>query len=230
MENGNVRTYLKSNPTGINRSLLALDVASGLEYLHGHNRTIVHTNIKGVNILVSNSGRACLADFGFATVAKDTHQAHIQSTMPSALSVAWTAPEILDRFGQAGHQAHTTKSDMYAFGCLCYEIFCDSLDPFQGVNSMMAVFHQVSVEGKHLERPRGDEAPHLKDGMWKFMMRCWTRNPGERPSAKDAVQFFERNAGRVGISGLSANEWYYSVLEEILSETEHPFSLLVSAE
>ncbi|EIW80727.1 kinase-like protein [Coniophora puteana RWD-64-598 SS2] len=227
MGRGNVRSYLREGSKRVNRMLLALDAARGLEYLHNHNPTIVHADIKGVNILVSNSGRACLADFGFAT-AKDTNQAQAQSTMPSALTVAWSAPEILISFGKPGHQAHTTKSDMYSFGCVCYEIFCER-DPFHGAG--LPIVLGLIISGKRPERPERGAALHLNDELWRFMSRCWVENANERPSASDAVRLLERLAAKTGVGGAgepqSTDEWDYSILEEILAETVHPFSMLL---
>ncbi|EIW80808.1 kinase-like protein, partial [Coniophora puteana RWD-64-598 SS2] len=116
---GNVRGYLSNNP-GADRTLLALDVAQALEFLHGWEPPIVHTDVKGYNILVSDSERACLIDFGFAT-AKDTILPHVTSTMESTRSAPWTAPEILEG-DNVGHSAYTAESDMYAFGGVCYEV------------------------------------------------------------------------------------------------------------
>jgi len=229
LENGNIRSYIQQNSKDVNRALLALDAARGLEFLHTHNPKIIHADIKGVNVLISDSGRACLADFGFAT-AKDTQQAHVPSTMLPTLSFAWSPPEILQDFDQPGHQAHTVSSDMYSFGCLCYEIFYDR-NPFHGVQTAKIIFMVIS--GKRPERPERGMAPHLTDEeIWPFMTQCWLEAPGERPLASDAVRLFERLAAGSAlgvVSGLqAANEWDYSILEEILAETAHPFSMLLN--
>ncbi|KAH0584924.1 hypothetical protein H2248_008197 [Termitomyces sp. 'cryptogamus'] len=58
--NGNLEEYLAHNPD-VNRILLCLDTAAGVEYLH--NNDIVHGDLKGLNVLIDGSGRACLGDF-----------------------------------------------------------------------------------------------------------------------------------------------------------------------
>ncbi|KAJ3530502.1 hypothetical protein NMY22_g8546 [Coprinellus aureogranulatus] len=70
MERGNIGKYLSDpgNPSGsVDRLLLISDIACGMSYLHQEG--IVHGDLKGANILVSASGRACLADFGLSRLA-----------------------------------------------------------------------------------------------------------------------------------------------------------------
>ncbi|KXS11033.1 hypothetical protein M427DRAFT_102937, partial [Gonapodya prolifera JEL478] len=47
---------------------LILDVAQGMQYLHGLN--IIHRDLKGSNVLIDAQGAAMAADFGFAKFAK----------------------------------------------------------------------------------------------------------------------------------------------------------------
>ncbi|KNZ77594.1 Putative serine/threonine-protein kinase/receptor R831 [Termitomyces sp. J132] len=61
--NGNLEEYLAHNPD-VNRILLVCpSPAAGVEYLH--NNDIVHGDLKGLNVLIDGSGRACLGDFIF---------------------------------------------------------------------------------------------------------------------------------------------------------------------
>ncbi|KAF9443485.1 kinase-like protein, partial [Macrolepiota fuliginosa MF-IS2] len=68
MDNSNLNTYLMRNPA-VPRIPLIHDIISGLEYLHSNH--VVHGNLKGVNVLVNASQRACLADFGLSTIRDD---------------------------------------------------------------------------------------------------------------------------------------------------------------
>ena len=104
--------------------LQILDVLSGLSYLHKNN--IVHGDIKGANVLVDSQGRACLADLGLSRLIDtqiDTWTS-IQSTIAPWGTLLWQAPELLK--AQLEDQEHlpapTTFSDIYAFGCLAYEV------------------------------------------------------------------------------------------------------------
>ena len=105
------------------------DVAEGLCYLHSHN--MVHGDLKGVrgsfeprfttrltprqpNILVDDSGRARITDFGLAKVTQSP------DTMPSASrhgnTPRWAAPEVLDE------GPHSKEADIFSFAMVMIEV------------------------------------------------------------------------------------------------------------
>ncbi|KXN84357.1 Dual specificity protein kinase zak2 [Leucoagaricus sp. SymC.cos] len=103
-----------------------------LQYLHDNN--IIHGDLKGVNVLVNAEGRACISDFGFSSVLID--QA-ISQTMPTSQNlggtVRWTAPELLDE-----SEAYPSKaSDVWAFGCVCYQPTSDIGGPFKDLAQIL---------------------------------------------------------------------------------------------
>ncbi|KAJ6566792.1 kinase-like domain-containing protein [Mycena capillaripes] len=64
MKHGTVLKYLRDRGRGdVNR--LLLEIAHGLDYLHSMN--IIHGDLRGNNILISDDKTACLTDFGLAT-------------------------------------------------------------------------------------------------------------------------------------------------------------------
>ena len=68
-----------------------------------------------LNIFVDDSGHACLADFGFATVAQNLDS--IQSTQSHrAHTGRWAAPEILD----GGR--YSKEADVFAFAMVMIEV------------------------------------------------------------------------------------------------------------
>ncbi|KAJ7687792.1 kinase-like domain-containing protein [Mycena olivaceomarginata] len=69
MDNGDLKNFLNNAPSDINCIALITDVAMGLEYLHRNN--VVHGDLKTANILVTPSGRACIADFGLASIVDE---------------------------------------------------------------------------------------------------------------------------------------------------------------
>lgn len=78
------------------------------------------------NILISDTGRACLADFGLSCVLEvDTALWNSnQSSVLSGGTVRWQAPELID---PAHEDTRAGKaSDIYAFACVCYEV-CKNL-------------------------------------------------------------------------------------------------------
>ena len=89
-----------------------------------HSKKIVYGDIKGANVLVNNSGRACVADLGFSRLTEVAvlTWSSIQST-PSLGTYAWQAPERLKAYSVGEAQSPTSATDVYAIGCFCYEVW-----------------------------------------------------------------------------------------------------------
>ncbi|KAH7651206.1 Non-specific serine/threonine protein kinase protein [Dioscorea alata] len=100
----------------ISRVQIALDAARGLEYIHEHTKTnYVHRDIKTSNILLDGSFRAKISDFGLAKLLVRTADGEASATRVVG-TFGYLAPEYL-RDGLA-----TTKSDVYAFGVVLFEL------------------------------------------------------------------------------------------------------------
>ncbi|KAF8186925.1 kinase-like domain-containing protein, partial [Mycena galopus ATCC 62051] len=92
MANGHILQFLETAPPDTDHVSLMLDVAMGLEYLHG--KRVVHGDLKGMNILVTPSGRACVADFGLSTVADAMTLRFTHSTAsPKGGTARYQAPD-----------------------------------------------------------------------------------------------------------------------------------------
>ncbi|KAJ7721142.1 kinase-like domain-containing protein, partial [Mycena metata] len=116
MEHGTILSYLKDHgPANVDKFLY--EIALGLQYLHSHD--IVHGDLRGANILINDDWSACLADFGLSVFANATSVTH---TSTRAGSLYWMAPELIDpdRFGC--RFSRTPASNVYAFGCVCFEV------------------------------------------------------------------------------------------------------------
>lgn len=85
-------------------------LASALAYLH--NKGVVHGDLKGSNMLVSDDIEVLLCDFGLAKT--------VDTTTASALaghgSLQWQAPELFDGKGR------TYETDVFAFGMVIYQV------------------------------------------------------------------------------------------------------------
>ncbi|KAJ3571924.1 hypothetical protein NP233_g3440 [Leucocoprinus birnbaumii] len=120
--NGNIVAYLENNPL-VPREPFCSDVARGLEYLH--DESIIHGDLKELNILINALGRACIADFGLSVIKSNkTFGFTVTTCVPMGRTNRWAAPELLED----GFSA-TQASDVWAFGCVCYEILTQ-LRPF----------------------------------------------------------------------------------------------------
>lgn len=98
------------------RLQIALDVASGLEYLHNYTKpSLVHKDVKSSNILLDRQFRAKVANFGMAKSAEEDVPGpmmteHIVGTQ------GYMAPEYLE------HGLVTTRADVFSFGVVLLEI------------------------------------------------------------------------------------------------------------
>jgi tRNA A-37 threonylcarbamoyl transferase component Bud32 len=125
VEGANLRDFLRirSRMSAEEALPLMIGLARGLKY--SLDQGVTHRDIKGTNILVSNSGEAKLVDFGLATIEGDD----AKSTMTSQRTVDYSA---LER--TCGSQKGDPRSDIYFLGCVFYQMITGQL-PMKEVES-----------------------------------------------------------------------------------------------
>ncbi|KAF7345299.1 Kinase-like protein [Mycena sanguinolenta] len=170
----NSREFLRIRPSWDPLYILR-DISLGLEYLHG--RKICHGDLKGINVLVEDSGRALLCDFGLARIKADiTIRTRTASDTVISGSRNWMAPEMLSG------SLPRPPSDIYAFGMTLYELYMDE-------NPLATIHYGDFIElvfrlGVRPRRPEQDECPRMNDGIWDLAERCWNKDPNARPTAR----------------------------------------------
>ncbi|CAE6519783.1 unnamed protein product [Rhizoctonia solani] len=187
MGNGNLSWYLSQHPE-TDRYRLSSQIADAVAYLRSCN--MVHGDIKGANILVSDEHIPKLADFGNSVLGEYTLTFTTTTTRPH-MTVRWTAPENF-----LEETKHTFEGDVYALGMTILEIFTGSA-PYEGLLDV-AYFRSAPYEGlldvavmrrlmlrEQPERPQqhmptGDE---LSDHLWDLLTSCWDSEPKKRPFA-----------------------------------------------
>jgi serine/threonine protein kinase len=225
MENGNIVKFL-SQPenSSIDCVPLALDVAKGLAYLH--RQRVVHGDLKGLNILVSNSGRALLADFGLATM--DTTTMMTFETNRGTGTLRWQAPELLGDVLDSGtedtSQRNTTSTDVYAFAFVCYEMFTGNI-PFMSAMKDMQVIRLV-LDGKRPSRPSDERSSTrgLNDNIWHLIEQCWAQKSSDRPTAEQIVEYLHALPNRP--SDLRPTDRFDFPSAFWGNQAKHPFSVL----
>ncbi|KAK0484732.1 kinase-like domain-containing protein, partial [Armillaria novae-zelandiae] len=122
MSNGCIISFLEQNPDH-DRLKSITEIADGLNYLHNLDPVIVHSDIRGANIILTDDFTCCIANFGtsFAVEKVDafplTKTQTLQSPNPS---LRWMAPELI-RSGE--HlELQSASRDVYSFGCTMIEV------------------------------------------------------------------------------------------------------------
>lgn len=165
---------------------IALDVARGLEYLHdGAVPPVIHRDIKSSNILLDQSMRARVADFGLSREEMvDSHAVNIRGTF------GYLDPEYIST------KTFTKKSDVYSFGVLLFELIAGR-NPQQGLMEYVELA-AMNTEGKvgweeivdsHLE---GKFDVQELNEVAALAYKCINRVPRKRPAMRDIVQVLAR--------------------------------------
>ncbi|TCD66289.1 hypothetical protein EIP91_001580 [Steccherinum ochraceum] len=179
MEKGNIMqciTSMHEKQINIPFNRWIRQIAEGLEYLH--DQRIVHGDLRGANILINNYLNVQLCDFGLAMFA-DSTTASWGSAAGGA--VRWLAPEVLK-----GSRS-TYKSDIYAFGCVCLEVYTRK-HPFADISSDAQVVARV-LQGARPEKP--EVCGRFQQGFWNLVKICWNEDPTDRPDAPFLVKSME---------------------------------------
>ncbi|KAK1216375.1 Rho guanine nucleotide exchange factor [Marasmius sp. AFHP31] len=189
MENGNLLQFLKKHPEiepAAQERLAsgsidyAKEIAQGLAYLHS--LKITHGDLKGYNVLIDHDQTARITDFGLSRVVDNENLAGLSNMSGRQGPIRWLAPELL----KSGRKsAISLKSDVYAFGCVCYEIYAKRI-PFEGTEDF-GIMHAVVIQNKRPQPPQ-----NMGDKMRNLMESCWLADPDSRPDAAKIVAQIDR--------------------------------------
>ncbi|KAG6329484.1 hypothetical protein ID866_9605, partial [Astraeus odoratus] len=169
--NGNAHDYVQDKD--IDPRPLLRDIARGLQYLHNRSDPIVHGDLRGKNVLISQDGHALLADYGLIAVIDSSFS--MTAATPIHPTVRWMAPEQINGYGKA-----TTQGDIWAFAMTTLELFTREV-PYNGIRDTRSVIHHVLRETP--SRPSSESTCNrMTDGWWGICELCWERNESLRPS------------------------------------------------
>ncbi|GAB2284621.1 Calcium/calmodulin-regulated receptor-like kinase 1 [Dionaea muscipula] len=190
MSNGSLSSHLYSeNKPPLRwdqRVLIAVDVSRGLEYLHdGAAPPVIHRDIKSSNILLDQSMRARVADFGLSREEMIDGQAtNLRGTF------GYLDPEYIST------RTFTKKSDVYSYGVLLFELVAGR-NPQQGLMEYVELATMNAGGGTGWEeivdpRLEGKFDSQELNEVASLAYRCVNRTPKKRPSMRDAVQLLSR--------------------------------------
>ncbi|XP_008406143.1 megakaryocyte-associated tyrosine-protein kinase isoform X1 [Poecilia reticulata] len=162
----------------------SLDVCEGMEYLES--KKLVHRDLAARNVLISDDSVAKVSDFGLAKVdSKETDKAK--------LPVKWTAPEALKK------EKFSTKSDVWSYGVLLWEIFAYGRQPYPKM-SLKEVKEKVEA-GYRMEAP--EDCP---PGAYAIMKLCWEQEPRKRPGFSKLREKLEQELSKTSPSSAAGSQ------------------------
>ncbi|KAI3854529.1 hypothetical protein MKW92_006910 [Papaver armeniacum] len=176
MVNGSLRQAFQRNDKALDkrkRLFIAMDVAFGMEYLHGKN--IIHFDLKSDNLLVNlrdpHRPICKVGDLGLSKVKCQTLiSGGVRGTLP------WMAPELLN----GSSNLVSEKVDVFSYGIVMWELLTGE-EPYDDL-------HYGAIIGGIVSNTLRPAVPESCDADWRSLMeRCWSADPAERPSFAEIV-------------------------------------------
>ncbi|XP_076879035.1 hepatocyte growth factor receptor-like [Brachyhypopomus gauderio] len=213
MKHGDLRNFIRDeshSPTVKDLMGFGLQVARGMEYLAS--KKFVHRDLAARNCMLDESYTVKVADFGLARDVYDKEYYSVHNKSGVKLPVKWMALESL--------QTHkfTTKSDVWSFGVLLWELMTRGAPPYSDVNTFdITVF---LLQGRRLLQPE-----FCPDALYNVMIECWHPKPERRPT-------FSELASRISAIFSSFSGEHYVLLNTTYVNIDKmtPYPSLISSQ
>lgn len=148
----------------------AMDVASALAY--AHQRGVVHRDVKPGNILITDTGKVKVTDFGIARAGTSESLTQTGSVMGTA---TYFSPEQAQGYNVDG------RSDIYSLGIVMYELATGTA-PFTADTPIAVAFKHVSEKLV----PPSVRNPDIASDFEAIICKCLEKDPDRRyPNAND---------------------------------------------
>jgi len=207
MSGGSLHTILHGRevkPPLERRLRFAVDACLGLAYLHRESNTVLHRDLKPLNLLVDCNGTLKVADFGISQMKISIGENETDLDGYYASSNAWVAPEVF------GGSPYTDKSDVFSFGVILWEILTCEV-PWEGMNSLV-VLTQVFKKSHRPELP-ATCSPILRS----LIERCWSQDPQDRPKMKEILPELKASVVEATVSDVEGQQFWIKSFDQYRS-------------
>ncbi|NXF39544.1 BMX kinase, partial [Nyctibius bracteatus] len=174
--NGCLLSYLRRHGKELQHLQLleiCYDVCDAMAFLESCQ--FIHRDLAARNCLVDSNLTVKVSDFGMTRYVLD--DLYI-SSLGTKFPVKWSAPEVFH------YTKFSSKSDVWAFGILMWEVFTLGKQPYELYDNMQ-VIEKIS-QGYRLYRPQ-----LVSDIIYQIMYNCWHELPEKRPAFYQLLSFFE---------------------------------------
>ena len=176
--------FLNSKQLNDHKESILHDAASGLHYIH--EKGIIHCDLSGDSIWLTENMRAKLSDFGRATFS----QQNIVRYSPENLD--HIPPEVFEHNSKAHY---SNKVDVFSFGCVIIHTFTRER-PIPDFDKYV----EISETGKYIKHSeisrRSVCLQKLKNTysikFYDIVLTCLQDNPDQRPTAAVLLSSFEK--------------------------------------
>ena len=153
-----------------------IQIGNALQYFHEQNW--IHRDLCPKNILVDNSGKIKLIDFGLVVPNTPMFQAPGNRTG----TADYMAPELVKR------QRTDQRIDVYSYAVTCFQM-CTNKLPFPQGQNMETIVKNLNRAPRNIR----DLAPNLSEEIATVIMRGLEKRPEDRwQTAKQMVEAFEK--------------------------------------
>lgn len=169
MRHGSLLNYLRRHETSLTNNVgllldMCIQICKGMAYLERHN--YIHRDLAARNCLVGSENVVKVADFGLARYVLDDQYT---SSGGTKFPIKWAPPEVLN------YTRFSSKSDIWAYGVLMWEVFTCGKMPYGRLKNTEVV--ERVQRGIILERPK-----QCYKEVYEIMRKCWSHSPEDRPS------------------------------------------------
>jgi serine/threonine-protein kinase len=145
---------------------IVADICAALDFSHRHG--IVHRDIKPANVMLNRAGAVKVMDFGIARAVTDGG-----ATMTGSAAVIGTAQYLSPE--QARGESVDARSDVYATGCVLYELLT-GVPPFVGDTPVAIAYQHV----RETPKPPSEVRPGLAKELDAIVLKALNKNPLNR--------------------------------------------------
>ncbi|XP_022786878.1 platelet-derived growth factor receptor alpha-like isoform X2 [Stylophora pistillata] len=151
----------------------AWQITQGMDYLAS--KEFVHRDLAARNVLLGEGRTVKIADFG---LLRHTYGEIYEAKQKKKLPIKWTAPEALC------HGSYTSKSDVWSFGVVLWEMATMGGIPYPGISNKE--LYKLLKTGYRMEKP-----DMCSDEIYNLILECWKEDPSERPTFRDLIPTLE---------------------------------------